>query len=302
MTTAAPLAAQDHSGMDHSMHGLPPAAEPAKAEEPPVDHSKMDHAAMGHTIPAAAKGDETPPDRALVGPLHAADAIWGAEAMQPSRDALARENGAMATHVVMVERFEARLGSGADSYAWDAQGWYGGDLDKLWFKTEGGGEFGGAIDDAEVQALWSHAIAPFFDLQAGARLDFKPDTRSHLVLGIQGLAPYMWHVDAAAFLSDHGDLTGRFKAEYDQKLTQRLIVQPRAELEFSTSNIPEREIGAGLTSLDAGLRLRYEISREFAPYIGAEYSAKLGKTAEIARAARNDPTDMKILVGIRFWF
>ena len=204
--------------------------------------------------------------------------------------------------MLMVERLEARLGEEHDGWLWDAQGWYGGDIDKLWLKSEGEGELSGPVEDAEVQALWSHAITPFFDLQTGARLDIEPETRSHLVLGVQGLAPYMWHVDGALFLSDRGDLTARFEGEYDQKITQRLILQPRAELEFSAQDIPERATGSGLTKAELGLRLRYEITREFAPYIGVEYEAKAGRTADIARAAGDDPDVVKLLIGLRAWF
>ena len=156
-------------------------------------------------------------------------------------------------------------------------------------KTEGEGEFGGAVEDAEIQALYSRAIGPFFDLQAGVRFDPEPDSRTHLVLGVAGLAPYMFHVDGALFLSDRGDLTARVEAEYDQKITQRLILQPRIEAEFAAQDIPKRDIGAGLTKVEPGLRLRYEIAREFAPYIGIEYEAKLGETADIARAGGEDP-------------
>lgn len=222
--------------------------------------------------------------------------------MAPSRDQLAEENGNMRTGTIMIERLEARIGSGEDGFLWDAQGWYGGDIDKLWFKTEGEGEIGGAVEDAEVQALWSHAIGPFFDLQAGVRYDIEPQSRGHLVLGVQGLAPYMFEVDAAAFLSDKGDLTARIEAEYDQRITQRLILQPRAELELAAQDIPEIGIGAGLTSIEAGLRLRYEFTREFAPYVGVGYEAKLGDTADFTRATGEDTTRVVFLAGIRFWF
>lgn len=208
----------------------------------------------------------------------------------------------MTTGVLLVERLEARVKSGEDGFVWDAQGWWGSDLDKLFVKTEGEGELGGAVEDAEVQLLYSRAIGPFFDLQAGARLDLEPETRSHFVLGVQGLAPYMFHVDGALFLSDRGDLTARLEGEYDQKITQRLILQPRAELELAAQDIPERAIGAGLTKVEAGLRLRYEIVREFAPYVGIEYEAKLGQTADIARSRSDDPDGIALLVGVRAWF
>lgn len=270
-----------------------------------VPVAAQDHFAHGQPVeqPQARSAAEAAiPPRALQGPLHAADAIWGEEAMAAARAENARMHGSMQTGMVMVERLEARLGEGRDGWLWDAQAWYGGDIDKLWFKTEGEGELSGPVEDAEAQLLWSHAIGPFWDLQAGVRLDLEPDTRSHLVLGVQGLAPYMFHADAAVFLSDRGDLTGRVEAEYDQKLTQRLILQPRIEFELAAQDIPERGIGAGLTKIEPGLRLRYEIEREFAPYVGIEYEARLGQTADIARAAGDDPDGVKVLIGLRAWF
>lgn len=332
---AAPLAAQDHSGHGaHGSHGahdphaghgtpaqspavdhcamghLPPEQCPPKDEH--ADHAAMDHSAMdhsGHAMPqdksAPGAAPETAiPQRAFEGPRHAADAIWGADAMAPSRTALARENGGLRTGMVMLERLEARIPTegGSEGYLWDAQAFYGGDINRLVIKTEGEGEFGGGTEDAEIQALYSRAIGPFFDLQAGVRFDPEPDTRSHAVIGVQGLAPYMFELDAALFLSDRGDITARIEAEYDQRITQRLILQPRIEAELSAQSIPERGLGAGFTKVEPGLRLRYEIEREFAPYIGIEYEAKTGETADIARAAGEDPDGIKLLIGLRAWF
>ncbi len=311
----APLAAQDHQHgeaapapeMDHCAMGhLPPEqCPPASATQD--ETSDMDHSAhgmgMAHTMPAPSV-EGPPPARAFEGPRHAADAVWGEQAMAPSRRQLAAENGGMKTGMILVERLEARFAAdgGEDGYVWDAQGWYGGDINRLALKTEGQGAFGEALEDAEIQALYSRAIGPFFDLQAGVRLDVEPETRSHLVLGVQGLAPYMFHVDAAAFVSDRGDVTARIEAEYDQKLTQQLILQPRVELELSAQDIPERGVGAGLAKAETGLRLRYEIVREFAPYIGVEYEFLTGDTADFARAEGEDTDGIKILAGIRAWF
>lgn len=282
--TATPVAAQDHDAHQHHHHDH---GAPAALEVPPAP-------------PPAELPDATA--RALQGPQFAADAIWGEEAMAAARAENARMHGSMQTGMVMIERLEARLGEGHDGWLWDAQAWYGGDIDKLWFKTEGEGELSGPVEDAEAQLLWSHAIGPFWDLQAGVRLDIEPETRSHLALGVQGLAPYMFHVDAAAFLSDRGDLIARVEAEYDQKITQSLILQPRIEFKLAAQDIPERGIGAGLTKIEPGLRLRYEIRREFAPYVGVEYEAKVGQTADIARAAGDDPDALKFVVGLRAWF
>ena len=312
MVLALPVAAQDHSAHaqheekpqeDHSGHAMPDhSAHAQHKEKPQEDHTG--HAMMAdhsmHQVGDIPQGP--PPPEAFEGPQHAADAIFGAEAMAEARANNHATHGDMLTGTLMGERLEARFKDGEGGFLWDLQGWYGGDIDKFVLKSEGEGEFGGEIEDAEIQALWGHAIGPFFDLQAGARIDLEPDTRSHLVLGIQGLAPYMWHVDGALFLSDRGDLTARIEGEYDQKITQALILQPRVELELSAQDIPERAIGAGLTKIEPGLRLRYVFAREFAPYVGVEYEAKLGKTADIARTAGEDPDALVALVGFRTWF
>lgn len=279
---ASPLAAQDHSGHgDHSEHGSQP------------DSSEGDAATQSSV-----------PDRAFEGPRHAADAIWGAGSMQPSRDDLKRHHGGQRFSFAMIERLELRIPTDGEGvgYLWDAQGFYGSDVNRLVIKTEGEGDFDEGIEESEIQALFSRAIGPFFDLQAGVRIDPGPDTRSHLVVGAQGLSPYEFEVDTALFLSDRGDLTARLEAEYDQRITQQLIVQPRIEIELSAQDIPERDIGFGITSIEPGLRLRYEFKPEFAPYIGLEYEAALGQTADIIRSEGDDPDGLKVLIGLRTWF
>lgn len=264
---------------------------------------------VGHAMPppAAAPVDlptfETPPPaEAGSGPPRAADAIWGADAMAPSRVALKQEGGDMTRLWFMADRAELRFDGDGAGYLWDVQGYWGGDTDKLWMKSEGEGQFGDAIDDAEVQALYSRAIAPFFDVQAGVRRDLAPFGRNYAVLGLQGLAPYRFEVDAALFLSDRGDISARIEAELDQRLTQRLILQPRSEINLAAQDVPELGIGAGIDSISLGLRLRYEIVREFAPYIGIEQDWRVGGSADFARA-RGAPTSFTSLVfGVRLWF
>lgn len=316
---SAPAAAQDHSAhAEHSMPSeTPDTVDALRNDHEEMDHSAMDQTAMDHGTMDHGSTDQMamdpaehpdvppspgPPARAFDGPVHAADKIYGADAMVPSRIAVAKENGAFAGGTVMLDRFEARVSEGEDLYLWDAQGWYGGDIDKLWLKSEGEAVFGGRVETAEAQALWSHAIGPWFDLQTGIRYDFEPDRRAHAVLGVQGLAPYKFEVDAAAFLSDRGDLTARIEVEYDQRITQRLILQPRAEVSLAAQDISERGIGAGITSVEAGLRLRYEIAREFAPYLGVGYEAKLGETADRTRAIGDNPDSFSLLLGLRAWF
>jgi copper resistance protein B len=225
--------------------------------------------------------------------------------MAAARETLVRENGDVRVTAVILDRLEAAFGGDEDeTYLWDVQGWTGGDLNRFWWKSEGEGDFGGELEDVEVQALYSRAVSPFWDVQAGVRQDFRPDGEdtTHLVLGLQGLAPYWWEIDAAAFLSIDGDLTARVEAEYDQRITQRLILQPRLEIDASASDIPELEIGSGLSSVEAGLRLRYEFRKEFAPYVGVEWSRALGETADYIEARGGEVEDTRLVVGLKAWF
>ncbi len=264
-----------------------------------MDMSSDDMDGMDMAMPMA---DAPPPPEAGSGPARAANVIWGADAMRASRAQLAKENGGQTLYWVMADRAEYRVRDGKNGYLWDAQGFYGGDIDKLWIKTEGEGKFGGTIEDAEVQALWSHAIAPFFDFQGGVRQDFAVRDRTYAVGGVQGLLPYVFEIDAAAFFSDKGDLTARFEGEYDQRITQRLILQPRIEVNLAAQDVPELGIGAGIDTIETGLRLRYEITREFGPYIGISQEWKLGRSADYARADGEDPSVTNYVVGVRFWF
>lgn len=234
----------------------------------------------------------------------AADAYYPPQDMQAARAALKHGVGGAKHTFVLADRFEYQTNEGDGLVLWDAQGWYGGDRDKLWVKSEGEYAFDAdTFEEAEVQALWSRAIAPFFDVQAGIRHDFDPDpSRTYGVIGIQGLAPYQFEVDAAAFLSDKGDASARIEAEYELLLTQRLILQPRAEIELAAQDVPELGIGAGVTKGQAGLRLRYEIKREIAPYVGVAWKRSFGETANFARAAGENVESISFVVGIRLWY
>lgn len=290
MSSAPAIAQMDHSQMDHSKmnHGN---KKPASSSEP-GDHT-------GHDMGPVA----IPPHaHAPTGPARAADAIWGAEAMEDSRAALYDDHGNMSLFWVQGDRLEYRTREGDDGYLWDVQGYYGNDENKLWIKSEGEGSFGEAIEQAEIQALWSHAIGPFFDLQAGIRQDFSGPDRTHLVVGAQGVAPYFLEIDIAGFLSSRGDLTARIEGEYDHRLTQKLILQPRAEINLSAQDIPELGVGSGVDSIEAGLRLRYEITPEFGPYLGIAQEWKLGSSRDFAIANGENPSVTNYVAGIRFWF
>lgn len=204
---------------------------------------------------------------------------------------------------LQADRAEYRVTNGDDGYLWDTQGWIGTDKNKFWTKIEGEGSKGEGLDDAQFQALYSRMVTSFFDVQAGVRQDVGPGpSRTHAVLGLQGLAPYFFELDTALFLSDKGDLTARIEAEYDLLFTQRLIGQPRIELNFAAQDVDELDIGSGLSTAELGFRLRYEIRREIAPYIGVSWERSVGDTADLARASGRDPGQTSFVLGVRLWF
>lgn len=232
-----------------------------------------------------------------------ADQYFDPAEMAAARSMVGHEMGDMNHLMVMADRLEAQTADDSDRYLWDGQGWYGGDINKLWLKTEGHGDLDDSeVEDAEIQALWSRAILPYWDLQAGLRYDIEPDSRAHAVVGLQGLAPYWFEVDAAAFLDETGKLTARVEAEYDLRLTQRLILQPRVETELAAQDDPARGVGSGVTGFNAGVRLRWELIREFAPYVGVEWQASPGKTGDLIEAAGGEREETVIVAGIRAWY
>jgi copper resistance protein B len=234
---------------------------------------------------------------------HAADRFYDPKAMAAARDLLKMEHGGMPESLVLVDILELQARDGNDGYRWEGQGWYGGDINRAVVKFRGEGEFKGAVDQAEVQALYARAIGPYFNLQAGVRYDIRPDpSRAYATVGVEGLAPYWFEVGAAVFVSTKGDVHARAEAYYDLNVTQRLILQPRAELDLAAQDVPALKVGAGLSTAEAELRLRYEIARTFAPYIGVTYERKTGKTADFARAAGERVGATSFVAGVRFMF
>ena len=313
----------EHAAMGHcklpATAPKPPAASSAKTQPScTAEHAAMGHCTLpstpqtapppadphaGHAVTATDPPVTPPPAAALSGPEHAADVVFGAAEMAPSREVLRKEHGDMPVYKVFFDRLETRVREGADSYLLEGQAWYGGDIDKLWLKADVEGEWRHGIETAEVQALWSHAIDPWFDVQAGVRFDPQPGpNRTHLALGIQGLAPYWWEVEGTVFLSNKGEVTARAEAEYDLRITQKLILQPRAEIELSAQKVNELGIGAGVTEASLGLRLRYQMSPLFAPYAGIEYERAFGRTAEFRRAGGEKRGGFNLIAGARLWF
>jgi copper resistance protein B len=232
-----------------------------------------------------------------------ADQYYGSDQMAVARREVLFEGGAQKTSYILFNQLEAQSVDSSDDLYWNGQAWYGGDTNKLWFKTEGRSSLNSQeVQDAELQALYSRAIAPYWDVQAGIRQDFEPDSLTHAVVALQGLAPYFFEVDVSAFFSTDGDLTMRAELEYDLLLTQKLILQPRIEANLSAQDIPGRDLGEGLNNIDAGIRLRYEFRREFAPYIGIEWQRDFGDTKRFVEAAGEDPEQLMLVAGIRVWF
>ena len=233
----------------------------------------------------------------------AADAYYDPAAMAAARDSVRQMHGDTLNSLIIGERLENQVHDGDSSLVWEAQGWIGFDLNKLWLKTEG--HYDNETNDTEefeLQALWSHAITPFWDFQAGWRHDFEDTSKDYATIGLMGLAPYWFEVDAAAFISDDGDASARLEAEYEMRFTQRLILQPRMELNYAFSDDPEAAIGQGLHKANLGLRLRYEFKRELAPYLGVVWEKSFGDTANLLRTAGKDASETSFVLGLRFWY
>lgn len=201
----------------------------------------------------------------------------------------------------LLSQFEGRLGSDT-SFRWEGEGWIGTDRDRLWLKSEGE-VTRGKVEDGQQHVLYSRPITTYFDLQAGGRYDLDDRRgRGWAAFGVEGFAPYYATVSAMGYVSDSGHYAAKLEASDEIRFTQRLILEPQAELNFYASDDPGRRVGSGLSSLDTGLRLRYEISRKFAPYVGVTYERKFGHTADFARAEGEGVDDLRFTVGIRSWF
>jgi copper resistance protein B len=203
---------------------------------------------------------------------------------------------------VLLEQLEDRWNGSDHAFRYDGQGWYGTDDDKLWVKSEGQVDGRGRFSDGQHEVLYDRATSTFFDVQAGVRIDADSGpTRAWAALGVQGLAVYFLDVEATAYASDRG-VAARLKASYDLLITQRLILQPEAEFNLYSASDRERGVGSGLSDIDAGLRLRYEITRKFAPYIGVSYQGRFGQSADFARKDNESTSDARFTFGVRAWF
>lgn len=234
----------------------------------------------------------------------AADQYYDPIAMAAARSALKSSHGSGNHSFFIAERLELASNDGDTFTLLQGQGWIGGDINKLWLKAEAEWAAEESVfEELELQALFSRAISPFWDLQLGLRHDFDPEpSRDYAVIGIRGDAPYWIEVDAALFVSDQGDASARLEAEYDIRLTQRLLLQPRVEVDAAFATDREIGVGSGLSSIEAGLRLRYEASRRIAPYVGVHWTDTFGDTSRLRKSEGDDADSLSLVAGLRFWF
>lgn len=203
----------------------------------------------------------------------------------------------------ILDQLEGRTDGRTPELRWSGEGWVGTDYDKFWVKTEGRLTRDGKVEDGQHEFLYSRAVTTFFDLQAGLRSDIdSARNRTWAAFGFEGLAPLFFHVTGTGYVSNRGHLGARFEGSYDLLLTQRLILQPQFEVNIYSKADPARLIGAGISEIDTGLRLRYEISRKFAPYIGVAYEGKFGQTASLVRRAGESTSGVRFVIGVRSWF
>jgi copper resistance protein B len=233
---------------------------------------------------------------------YAADRAFDPHVMAHARAMAREEMGGMRFSKVMLDLFEYQTGGKHDGYRWAGEAWSGGDVNRLVVRSEGEGGVEDGLETGEVQALYSRAVSPTVDLQGGVRQDFAPIGRTYLTLGAQALLPWWFEVEGALFVATTGEVLARAEATHDLRLAQRLVLQPRAELNFAAQDTPATRTGSGLSNAELGLRLRYEIRREFAPYVGVSWDRRVGRTADYVRAAGEDPAAARFVVGLRTWF
>ena len=264
------------------------ATPPAEAQSMPMngmDHGDMKGKAHQGAVPAGARDPDAYSDGLAMRPMNGMD--MADDTMRAG---------------VLLDRLELFNGRDTHGQAIDAQAWFGTDLDKLWIKVDGERDEG-RLGATRTEALWDRAIAPYWSLQVGVRHDFGSGPgRNWAALGLQGLAPYWFDVQATAYVGENGRAALRFEPEYDLSITQRLILQLNVKLDAFGKNDPQRRIGAGVSSVETGLRLRYEVARKFAPYIGVVFAHKVGNTARYAREDGDRVTDLRGVVGVRIWF
>lgn len=320
-TAPTPSARSSHDmtgmkGMDHgAMPNMPTPTTPAASTAPVGERSGTDHASMPDMHPDAMSGRAhgsmsgmdsmsgmtmgpmqggSPPPNAR-SPDYSDGVGYGSmKGMDMADDA--------SLGMLLIDQLEAFNGSNANGQSWEAEGWYGNDKNKLWIRSEGERSHG-SVDDGDVEAFWNRNVATYWSTQLGVRQDVGAGPkRTWAALGMEGLAPYWFEVQATAYVSAAGRTAARLRADYDMRFTQRLILQPELEANLYGKNDPRQRVGSGLSDVELGLRLRYEIHRQFAPYIGISWLRRIGTTADYARQDHQSPLDRQFVAGVRLWF
>lgn len=293
LAIAVALFAHAAAAQDHAHHAA--AAEPAPADEHAQhdtqhEHATMDHAAMGH-------GSVEAPPREAVPPLTDADR---AAAFPPLVHGM--HHAPEFNSFVLFDRLEAVDLDHGHGEAWEAQAWFGSDLNRLWLRSEGERERG-HTESANLEALYGRSVSPWWDVVTGVKHDFKPgQSQTWAAFGVQGLAPYKFEISATAYVGESGRTAANIEAEYELLLTHRLILQPLVEVDLYGKDDDARGIGSGLSTGEAGVRLRYEFTRRFAPYVGVVHERAFGKTADLRRNEGEEVEDTRLVAGLRLWF
>ena len=286
-----------HDVQSHADHAAYP---PAPPEPPAEDHSKHGSSATDHSAHA---GHATQPAASVEEPRTPIPAVTDADRAAAFPELHhAMQHGSDLHSFVLFDRLEAWDADHGRGQAWEAQAWIGGDLSRLWLRSEGE-RVDGHTESANLEVLYGRSVSARWDVVGGVRHDFQPGSpQTWAAIGLQGLAPYKFEVQATAYLGESGQTAANIEVEYELLLTNRLILQPLVELEWHGKDDPRRGVGSGLGKLEAGLRLRYEFTRRFAPYVGVVHERAFGGTADLHEAAGEDARDTRVVAGLRLWF
>ena len=277
-TTTAPSEPMDHSKMGHGMDDMP--------GKQPMDHPTMPRTSMAPTEPIIPIPVLTDADRAA--------------ALPPAHDHPVHDNS-IQSHVEF-DRLEAWNATNGTGLAWEGHSWIGTDLNRLWLRSEGE-RIDNRTEKADLEVLYGHSVSPWWDVVAGIRHDFKPGaSQDFAAIGVMGLAPYKFEVAATAYIGQSGQTAARVEIQYETLLTQRLILQPLVEVNLYGKDDAHRDIGSGLGTIEAGLRLRYEFNRQFAPYVGVVREYAFGRTADFRRDNDEHIGDTRFVAGLRIGY
>jgi copper resistance protein B len=286
----APAPTQEGSQDAHDMSTMP-----GMSPKPPMSDMSMSGMNMSGMKMGAMQGGEAPAD------ARSPDWSDGVSSSAMHGMAMKDMDDTAPVGMLLLDRLESFAGQGGHGQSWEAEGWYGNDSDKLWLRSEGERE-GNRPRDGDVEALWSHAVATYWDTQLGVRRDFgEGPKRSWAAFGVQGLAPYWFELEATAYAGEGGRTAARVRAEYELLFSQRLILQPEIEVNAYGKDDVQRQLRSGVSSIEGGLRLRYEIRRSIAPYVGVSWEHLTGGTADLARNDGRRITDRRWVAGIRIW-